>query len=336
LLVKNRIKKEWFSLFGKCKDKEYYSNYCIELDILQYNSFKDFFQANFAYKKIDLLEFLFPQIQLKYIVTKPLYETTFNDEHYRDGKFGVIYNGKIEEFNRITSLEIESYGIFQSKDSNQYDDIYLTNNINDSSFNLHLNSFNKLNGEFSLIGEFSGDYSDYTIIDFNGLNFHAKVKITGLLKNQNYPAWMEYVIDGILNYQNQDYKMSILNSYSAFENFVTVIHDIFIFEYLAHKTKKQQSELLQLKNFGQEKKRLFQKAKDVISFLGLDDLQSVLDQIETYEKTRHKIAHGTIKNSTLSEENFQDIIYCIISFILSISINENLNASNWQTIIKKI
>ncbi len=61
MLVKNKILKEWFYPFGKCKNKEYYNIHSNKLNINEHNSFQDFFKFNFKFNKIELLEFLLYQ-----------------------------------------------------------------------------------------------------------------------------------------------------------------------------------------------------------------------------------------------------------------------------------
>lgn len=336
MLVKNKIKQEWYSNFIKNKDKSYFKNYEYDLNVSDFKDFKEFFKISFELERMKVIEFLFPQIQAKKIVSNKLQIGTFNDDDYRKGFFGIKANGEIPEFSRITSLVVEEYGVFKSKDSNNYSDIYLTDTINESEFKLQLNYYNQLSGAFNLTGEFRGDYQDYSMLEWNDIGFHCKLSVNGLLKNTPYPSWIEYIIDSVINYNNKDYKMNVLNLYSAFENFITTIHDKFIFEHLAHKTGKNIKDIDNLRSFSQERKRLFLKVEQIIDFLGLSKLKEAINNIEKYETDRHRIAHGAVKNNELSNIDYIDMLYSVVFVILSVSTNSILDTDEWLQSIKRL
>jgi len=330
-----KIKSLWFPKKINIDPLLFFRLYPLNMTWSQGEARSNLIKQMFLVDPIRVLEMLSSQIEEQYIVSKRLALDLISPETYKLDVFGLIGKGKIDKFNRVTTVSIEEFGIFDSKESNAYDDIYLTNDINGSTLDLELFNVNRFDGSFYVFGTFSGDHMDYDIALSQGVL--AKLCVRGIKKQSQSPPWSEYLVDGILNNEGGDSKMAILTLYSAFENFITILHDDLIFEILANKAQKSAGDLRRLRAFAQQKKLFENKTQDVVTFLemgpqnqGFTAFNAILKDIEKVAKVRHSIAHGAVSET---KENVLDIAYKIIVAIYSIGLRRDIEGEDWKGIL---
>jgi len=331
MLVKNRVKKDWF--FERCTvslTRYFLSKYQFTNDWTEINTKELLIREGLKLEPIAVIEIMFPLIKTKKTLSEVIALKPIGNVGREDYSFGVFADAKVNDCVRLTSLEIDDYGLLEEQDkSDDYDEISLLKDINDSRYDLSLHSFNRFSGEFSLVGSFNGDSYDYEIACER--NFCVKAIAWGILDSSS-PAWIEYLVDASLNFQTKDYKMAGLNYFSAYENFVSIIHDDLIFDYLARKSGKTDVEMTDLRAFAQKRKRLSAKAISVAKFLNMydDHMKSLVKKLDKYSEKRNQIAHGSATNINY---DVSDMAYLIIAYMFCVGRQDNVLESDWNDVV---
>jgi hypothetical protein len=336
VLVKITIEKDWFYDEKKFPIAYYLKNnqFNISSSISLLSKNGEIIKDVLINDPILFVETTLPLIKLSKEVIECSVSKQIGDVNHRSNEFAFFLGGKVKGFSRLTSFEIKEYGIsddFSNEVNFEFEEVSLTNSINGSNITLELNDVNRFNSEFSLVGSFSGDNRDYQIATANSI--YVKAVAWGVSQEPSVPAWIEYLVDAALNVKNHDYKMSALNYYSAYENFVSIIHDQMIFTYFAKKALKIDDEFKELKKFAQYRKRLSRKATDVAKHLNLFDnnLKPIISQLDRYSETRNDIAHGAATNINLSD--VVDMAYFIFVYIHTIGSNTNITDDDWKAVV---
>jgi len=332
MLVKNRIKKDWFFERKAVPLAHYFqSQHQLTNDWTEINTNKSLIRMALKVEPIAVIEIMFPLIETKEILSEVIALKPIGNVGREDYSFGVFVDAKVNDCVRLTSLEIDSYGLLEEQDkSDDYDEISLLKEINDSRYDLSLHSYNRFSGEFSLVGSFNGDNHDYEIACER--NFCVKAIAWGILNSASSPAWIEYLVDASLNFQTKDYKMAVLNYFSAYENFVSIIHDELIFDYLAKKSGKTDVEMTDLRAFAQKRKRLSAKATSVAKFLNMYDghMKTLIKELDEYSEKRNQIAHGS---ATDINYDVPYMAYLIIAYMFCIGRQNNVLGSDWNDVV---
>ncbi|CAI1920340.1 Uncharacterised protein [Serratia fonticola] len=327
--VKTKIKKLWFNQREKFPLGYYFKKHRWDKSVGSENSNEEIIRDVLKVNPLLLIETTFPLIHICKKVIECSYSRKIGDVTSDSNSFGVIFDGRIAGFTRLTGLDIDEYGIDVSKESD-YELITLISSFNDSNLNLSLHDYNRFTGQFSLIGSFQGVNEDYDILLDNKM--YVKARFWGLTSNATNPAWIEYLIDAAINYKNDDYKMAALSYFSAYENFVSIIHDKFIFERYARTVLKTTEEFNELRSFSQNRKRLAAKSSDVAKYLNRldDDLKRIINKLNGYADKRNSIAHGSAMNLDF---DVTDMAYNILVYIYTIGYGINILEDGWKKII---
>ncbi|WP_199479036.1 hypothetical protein [Vibrio harveyi] len=331
--VKTKIKKLWFNQREKFPLKHYFSEYQWQKSVDEESSNEEIIKDVLKLNPLLLVETTFPLIRVSNQVIECDSAREIGEVDRYSHSFGVFFDGKISNFTRLTGLDISEYGIKDDPNSESidYEQVCLTNELNDSKIYLKMHDFNRFTGEFTLIGNFDGVYDDYDILLYNKL--FVKATFWGIPSNINSPAWIEYLIDATINYMNGDHKMAALSYFSAYENFVSTIHDQFIFERYARRALKTTEEFTEARKFAQNRKRLAAKSTDVAKYLDMfdDDLKRVINKLSGYADKRNEIAHGT---TTTLNFDVVDMAYHILVYMYTVGYREKVLQNDWKGIIK--
>ncbi|MBF4258700.1 hypothetical protein EAY27_02880 [Vibrio anguillarum] len=327
--VKTKIKKKWFDRREKFPKAYYLSENMFLSKINSQSNNDDLIKEVLSTNPLLLIETTIPLIRVHKQVVECTSAREIGDLDRFSSSFGVFLDGQVKGFSRLTGLDIDEYGIKDS-DTDIYNELDLLADVNDSSLSLSLHDFSRFNGKFTLVGSFQGDPYDFDIMLTNKI--FVKAKFWGVPSNIDSPSWVEYLIDATINYMNHDYKMAALNYFSAYESFVSTIHDEFIFERFARKALKTDDEFNDARKFSQNRKRLSAKATDVAKYLGLFDqnLKRVINKLADYADKRNLIAHGT---TTTLDFDVSDMAYYILTFIYTIGYRDNVLSNDWKNVI---
>ena len=335
MLVKTKIKKDWFFRDDKLPAGYFSSKHQFQINWTETDSNESLIRESLKLEPIVVIETMFPLIETRKIVVQDLNISPIGDVGRGDHSFGLFAEGKVDGFIRLTGFEVKEYGMLDPMGhdlDDKYDDITLLNEINESKYSLELHDYNRFNGKFSLVGSFIGDSNDYDLTLYN--DFNVKAVVWGVHRNSIVPVWIEYLVDAALNYQAKDHKMASLNYYSAYENFVSIIHDQLIFNYLAKKNRKTDIEITELRKFAQSRKKLSAKATAVAKFLDVfnGQLKSVINKLDTYSEKRNMIAHGSA-----SDINYDvtDMAYLILVYMFCIGKRDNVIENDWKKMISR-
>lgn len=331
MMVKTKIKKSWFKKQEKLPLKFYFNKHIVDRGVGIESSNDEIVRDVLKVDPLLLIETTFPLIEVYEKIIECDDNKEIGDVTYRSDSFGVFFNGEFKYFSRLTGVNIEEYGVNVPKELD-YELASLQNEFNDSKLNLSLHDYNRFTGQFSLIGSFQGVSDDFDILVENGM--YVKANFWGVPSNIDSPAWIEYLIDAAINYANNDYKMAALNYFSAYENFVSIIHDQFIFERYARKALKTTIEFNEVRSFSQNRKRLSAKSTDVAINLNMfdDDLKQVIKKLDLYAEKRNKIAHGATTNIGF---DVADMAYYILIYMYTIGYGINILQNDWKYIINK-
>lgn len=329
--VKTKIKKLWFNQREKFPLKHYFDNHQWDKSVDNESSNEEIIKDILKVNPLLLVETTFPLIRVFRKVIECASSREIGDVDRHSSSFGVFFDGEIEGFTRLTGLDIDEYGINEAEGSN-YELVSLISEFNDSRLNLSLHDYNRFTGKFSLIGNFQGVSHDYDILLYNKMC--VKANFWGLPSSVDNPAWIEYLIDAAINYSNNDHKMAALNYFSAYESFVSTIHDQFIFERFARTALKTPQEFVEARKFSQNRKRLAAKSSDVANYLDLfdDDLKRVVNKLAGYADKRNLIAHGS---ATTIDFDVVEMAYNILVYMYTIGYRINILQDDWKGIIDK-
>lgn len=337
MLVKTQIKKQWFFKNEKFDADNFIGK--IQFDpvwrITSSNSNEEIVKAALNRNPLSFIEETFPLIESSAHLVECNVVKAIGNFNQNSNGFGLFLEGEINGFSRLTSLEIIDYGINENIEKDvveDFDDIRLTDYVNDSIFNFELAQINRFSSEFSLVGSFAGNHYDYDIALQNKI--YVKAVAWGIMQKNSMPVWIEYLVDAAMNFKEGDLKMAALNYYSAYENFVTIIHDQMAFEYFARKSTKTEHDLTDLRKFAQNRKRLAGKAADIARHLDLfvDNLKPTINKLDGLSDIRNSVAHGSAQ--TITNDEVIDIAYHILIFIHTIGSQTNIKEKDWKAVIK--
>lgn len=330
--VKTKIKKKWFDKREKFPKAIYLKKHSFLSKINSQSNNDDLIKEVLSTDPLLLIERTIPLIRVRKEVVECTSVREIGDLDRFPSSFGVFLDSQAKGFSRLTGLDIDEYGVKDSDTDTDTDDkLDLLADINGSSLSLSLHEFSRFNGKFTLVGSFQGNPHDFDIMLTNRI--FVKAKFWGVPSNIDSPSWLEYLIDAAINYMNHDHKMAALNYFSAYESFVSTIHDKFIFERFARKALKTDDEFNDARKFSQNRKRLAAKATDVAKYLELFDqnLKQVINKLAGYADKRNLIAHGT---TTTLDFDVSDMAYYILTFIYTIGYRDNVLSNDWKNVIK--
>lgn len=289
---------------------------------------------------------------IPYIRTRDIeIETSINtDDNYRENQTVNIYNHfSIELFSIITNVSRMEY-IFEDSDGEILDDSYL-------GIDAKIDYYNNYSGEVWVKGKYTRPrfQPELTLLDIDSaLNTKAKLYVTGLLREDNVPSWVYYLIEGCVNYNNCNNKMALFNIFAALDNFIEEMNkevfDYYLLKYKeilelysSDKEKYLEAKIYlqnKIKKFGKDTRRLIDKLKDIMSEVGIKGDNPKFKKLcnmykvnfEDIEKYRNMVAHGELQNH--NELDFAESLYYVLTVILSILHVYDFEEDEWQNSIQ--
>ncbi|HEY9059576.1 MAG TPA: hypothetical protein VIO64_03590 [Pseudobacteroides sp.] len=271
----------------------------------------------------------------------------FDSENYKSrSEFPFEQCIKIEDFSILTYVGKPNLTVFSDDtEVTDYIDVVIEND-----------RYNHLSGEIFLKGKFSYNSEVYSIFLFDDLEKYIDIVVFGLLKNDNIPSWIEYMIEGCINLEYKNKKMAFLNIFAAFDNFIELmnkkIFDYYVEYYTEHiKTYKtgnpswKQDELEEvkehlkdkIKKYGKETRRIEDKLRDALREIEINgnnskfkDMFSLVGKFSAIAKMRNTISHGS------KVENDIDVgsaLYIVLTIILSVLLYQDMETNQWTNII---
>lgn len=284
---------------------------------------------------------------LGYISTDIYYfygELETNDENYRFSNSVQIYwNVHLKEYSRVISVSLEDFGMDQDVcyanvlpngliEGIDEQNLNLINSIpGDYSFDLHLSRLNNLNGDAYFEGTFHGEGN--RILEVSNIGVIYQIKVVGVKNDTITPSWLEYLIDGLLDLENENKKMALFNLFAALDNLINTEHEYIYEEYLELCKKIKITEPLKekIRLFSPKEKRLENKLSHILTEFKIRNGTS-LECYKHYKKIvtiRDKVAHGG------QFENGIDVkktAYSIVALIYILLLQENIEETSWRGI----
>ena len=254
---------------------------------------------------------------------------------------------KIEDFSILTYVGKPNLTIFSSDkvEVADYVDVVINND-----------RYNHLSGEIFLKGKFSYNSEVDSLILFDDyLEKYIEIDVSGLLKNDNIPSWIQYLIEGCINLEYKNKKMAFFNIFAAFDNFIELmnkkIFDYYVEYYYEHiKTYKtynpswKQEELEEvkeylkdkIKKYGKETRRIEDKLRDPLkeieisgNNLNFKDMFSLVGKFSAIEKMRNTIGHGSKVEDDI---DVGSALYIVLTIILSVLLYRDMESNQWKNI----
>ncbi|NMM62217.1 hypothetical protein HBE96_05860 [Clostridium sp. P21] len=288
---------------------------------------------------------------IPHIVTEELKFSTSiesNDDVREDHPINIYDILHINHFSLITDVSDITY-VFED---------YLGNITEGSYYGIdaYMDYFNNYSGKISIKGTYTrpGFQPELTLMDIDSaLKTKVKLSVTGLANEVNTPSWVYYLVEGCINYVNNNYRMALFNIFASLDNFIEdmirEILDYYLMNYKRfldtyvddNKAYLEAKIYLQdkIKNCSRDNRRLVEKLKDIMSEVNIKGNNPSFQQlcniykiefkkIETY---RNKVAHGEPCDE---EPNFGESLYYILTIILSILNVFDFEKDQWQNIIR--
>ncbi|MBV6716552.1 hypothetical protein [Paenibacillus chitinolyticus] len=300
---------------------------------------KEMTTAIFNEAPLQIIHYFIPYLVFKEMEYEadPLLDT----ENYREKiEFPFTFSLRANEFNVITNVQSPSLELYS-------DDNDVTSYVN---FKVELDRFNHLSKEIFLKGTFVQDESvSHNAFDY--LDKKITLYITGLLKNDPIPSWVEYLIEGCINIEYENDKMALFNIFASLDKFIELLNET-IFDYyvvsykglikkfaITTEDKVDISEFLKskIKKFGRDNRRIIEKLRDALKEIGINGendqfkkTYSLIKEIEKIEETRNKIGHG---EKVVQEINVGQVLQTILTLVFAVITFDDVEQNDWGNII---
>lgn len=292
-----------------------------------------------------------------YIKTVEIEEDTSidTDDDFRELYTINIYDHiQVKLFSVITSIYDLEYR-FKDCDGVAYSDYEL-------GIKAEIEYYSNHSGDIRIKGKYTRpDFQpEMTLLDLDScLQTKITCTVNGLLREDDIPSWVYYLIEGCVNYDDDNNNIAVFNIFAALDNFIedmnSEILDYYlikyneILEYVETEYPNDREKYLEAKNYLQDKikkycrdtRRLEEKLKDVMSEVGIKGdnpkFQKLCNMYKTkfkeIERYRNKIAHGELCNH--NELDFAECLYFILTVILSILHVYDFEKDEWQGMIEE-
>lgn len=199
-----------------------------------------------------------------------------------------------------------------------------------------------------------------------GLRLCCNVK--GIMKEDNIPTFIEYLLEACINVKYKNYKMAFFNSFASFDNFIEMLYektfDFYIKNYSKYRDELkiyiidelEEKELgdyegiyneifitvdLYLKKkiryFANQNRRLIdEKLYSVLKEIDIhkndkyNKFNKIVSELKDIEVKRNSIAHG---EKIELEESIGEVLYKILTVMFSIVYEQDFSSNEWNEIL---
>jgi hypothetical protein len=301
---------------------------------------KEMISELFKESPFDLMNQLIPYIVCKEIEVNA--DVFLDTENFREKyEFPFTSSFRASDFNIITYVSSPSLQLFDSDD----------NDVTDfANFEIELDRFNYLSKEIHFKGKFIQDDS-VSHDAFDSLDKSISIFVTGVLKEELIPSWVEYLIEGCINIEYQNNKMALFNIFASLDKFIELLNnDIFDFYIInfnkilnkftnTPEEKIDVSEFLKgkIRKFGKDNRRIMEKLRDALKEVGINGknqnflrMYSLIKEVEEIEEIRNKIGHG---EKVIQNINIGEVLYTILTIIFSTIKYDDFEKNAWKKIV---
>ncbi|OPX44404.1 hypothetical protein CLHUN_17030 [Ruminiclostridium hungatei] len=256
---------------------------------------------------------------------------------------------QIEDFSAISKISSPEITVFHEEG------IDVTHNLD---IVIKIDRINYLSGEIYFKGKVSltREVDDFILFD-DFLDKFIEFTAYGLLKNENVPSWIEYLIEGCINVEYKNKKMALFNFFAAFDNFIELLNKT-VFDYYVENYSYNidlfKNSILEdmdgdvseaegylkdkIKLFGRDTRKIIdEKLRDALKEMGIkgnnpkfEKMFTFISKIKDIEKIRNTIGHGSKVEIDIDIGN---CLYYILTVIFSILFYEDIEANEWSNII---
>ena len=296
---------------------------------------------------------LIPYIKTKNIEREASMNT--DDDNYRELSTVNIYDDlHIKQFSIITSVDDLEY-IFTDCSGNLLSEMEMGVESKIAYYGSH-------SGDIRVEGKYGRPtfQPDLTLLDLEwSVDIKINCKIMGILREDDIPSWVYYLVEGCVNYNDDNINIGIFNIFAALDNFIENMNVNILDYYLSNYTRildeikskypKDMEYQLDAKSYLKDKikrycrdtRRLDEKLKDIMKEVGIKGDNSGFSKLlnmwksefKSIEKYRNRIAHGELCNEY--DVDFAACLYFILTIILSILHVRDFEKDEWQYIIER-
>ncbi|MCY6355373.1 hypothetical protein [Clostridium sp. ZS2-4] len=299
-----------------------------------------------------MLNEMLPNIKEKQIFKS--IENINSDDDYTKHEFNIYDELKCDEFSIITHVD---------KPSIEYGDYYYLTNI----VNYDVKYIDLFNKKVYLEGMFIRK-NNVSVWDVEGLGLKIYCDVKGVLKEDDIPTFIEYLLESCLHIKYKNKKMAFFNLFACFDNFIEILYektfnfyvktyakhieelDIYIKDELedikSDEYDRIYSEIfVRIESYFKNKIRYYanqnRRLIDEKLFAVLKDLNirknnnyskfnQNVSELKDIESRRNKIAHG---EKFEFDESIGEVAYKILTVMCSILYEQDFFENEWNYLI---
>lgn len=290
---------------------------------------------------LTVLNQLIPYLVCKEVIKEADVELDTSDFREKE-EFPFTLSLRAGEFNIITDVS-SPYLYFY--DSEGHDVNAFINH------DIELDRFNHLSKDIFLKGRFiQNDSVSHNA--FDELEKNISLDVTGLLKDELIPSWVEYLLEGCINVEYANNKMALFNIFASLDKFIELLNEKIFDYYIENYNKliKKFANTLEdqvdisaflktkIKKFGKDNRRIMEKLRDALKEVGIhgknDDFKqmySLIKEAEKIEEIRNKIGHG---EKVIDSIHVGHVLYIVLTIIFSTIHHTDFEKNDWKKAVR--